>query len=91
MNRQRLIEGGREPHRRKACTASGCDLISCGSTDAGFENVKLRRITTTLVYADANEACDAVFVAGPVALAWSRFSDEVRARARACYLESIDP
>lgn len=67
------------------------DMLTRSCTDAGFENVKHRRITTTLVYADANEACDAVFVAGPVALAWSRFSDEVRARARACYLESIDP
>jgi hypothetical protein len=26
-----------------------------------------------------------------VALAWSRFDDEVRARARARYLEAIDP
>jgi ubiquinone/menaquinone biosynthesis C-methylase UbiE len=66
------------------------DTLTRSCTDAGFENVKHRRITTTLVYADANEACDAVFVAGPVALAWSRFNNEVRARARACYLESID-
>jgi SAM-dependent methyltransferase len=32
-----------------------------------------RRITTTLTFANANEACDAAFVGGPVALAWSRF------------------
>ena len=59
-------------------------------TEAAFEDVKHRRLTTSLVYADSNEACDAVFVAGPVALAWSRFDDEVRARARARYLEAID-
>ena len=59
--------------------------------EAGFADVKHRRITTTLVYADSSEACDAVFVAGPVALAWSRFNDEVRARARARYLEAIEP
>jgi ubiquinone/menaquinone biosynthesis C-methylase UbiE len=58
---------------------------------AAFDDIKLRRITTTLVYADADAACDAVFVAGPVALAWSRFNDEVRARARDRYLQSIDP
>jgi ubiquinone/menaquinone biosynthesis C-methylase UbiE len=67
------------------------DALARLCTDAAFENVKHRRITTTLVYADSDEACDAVFVAGPVALAWSRFDDEVRARARARYLEAIDP
>jgi ubiquinone/menaquinone biosynthesis C-methylase UbiE len=65
------------------------DVLARLCTDAAFENVKHRRITTTLVYADPDEACDAVFVAGPVALAWSRFDDEVRARARALYLEAI--
>jgi len=67
------------------------DMLARSCIDAGFEDVEHRRITTTLVYADASEACAAVFVAGPVALAWSRFNDEVRARARARYLESIDP
>jgi hypothetical protein len=38
---------------------------------------------------DANEACDAAFVGGPVALAWSRFSEEVRARVRTAYVNSI--
>jgi ubiquinone/menaquinone biosynthesis C-methylase UbiE len=67
------------------------DALARLCTDASFENIKHHRITTTLVYADSNEACDAVFVAGPVALAWSRFDDEVRARARARYLEAIEP
>jgi ubiquinone/menaquinone biosynthesis C-methylase UbiE len=58
---------------------------------AGFENVRLRRIATTLTFADANEACDAALVGGPVALAWSRFDGEARARARASYMESIAP
>ena len=65
------------------------DTLARCCSDAAFEGVKHRRITTTLVYADADEACEAVFVAGPVALAWSRFDDEVRARARARYLEAI--
>jgi ubiquinone/menaquinone biosynthesis C-methylase UbiE len=49
------------------------------------------RIDATLFYADGVEACDAAFVGGPVAMAWSRFGDDVRARARTRYLESIAP
>jgi hypothetical protein len=49
------------------------------------------RIDATLAYSDGDEACDAAFVGGPVAMAWSRFGDDVRARARERYLESIAP
>jgi ubiquinone/menaquinone biosynthesis C-methylase UbiE len=66
------------------------DTLANLCVDARFENVRLRRITTTLTFADANEACDAAFIGGPVALAWSRFNDEVRARVRAHYLGAID-
>ena len=55
-----------------------------------FEAVQQRRIAATLTYADANQACNAAFVAGPVALAWSRFNAEVRARVRTRYLDSIE-
>jgi ubiquinone/menaquinone biosynthesis C-methylase UbiE len=58
---------------------------------AKLQNVELRRIETTLVYASADEACSAAFVGGPVALAWSRFDGPVRARVRARYLEAIAP
>jgi hypothetical protein len=58
--------------------------------DAKLEDVRHRRITTTLSFIDDDEACDAVFVGGPVALAWSRFNDEVRARVRARYLRAIE-
>lgn len=50
--------------------------------------------TTTLAqplrYGSADEACDAMFAAGPAALAWSHFDDETRARVRARYLAAID-
>jgi len=59
--------------------------------DAMFEDVKHRRIAATLTFSGADEACDAAFVGGPVALAWSRFDDEVRARVRARYLDAIEP
>lgn len=59
--------------------------------NAKFEEVRHRRITAPITFADADDACDAAFVAGPVALAWSRFNDEVRARVRARYLNAIEP
>ena len=58
--------------------------------DAGFDAVDEHRIAATLVYADADDACNAAFAAGPVALAWSRFDDHVRARVRARYLAAIE-
>ena len=59
----------------------------CG--DEGLVQVELRRIATTLVYDDGDEACDAAFVGGPVALAWSRFDAATRERVRANYLAAI--
>jgi ubiquinone/menaquinone biosynthesis C-methylase UbiE len=56
-----------------------------------FATIEQRRIATTLIYADANEACNAALVGGPVALAWSHFNAEVRARVRNRYLDSIEP
>ena len=50
-----------------------------------------QRIGAPLVYRTAEEACDAAFVAGPVALAWSRFDAATRERARRRYIESIAP
>lgn len=58
-------------------------------TEIGFERVASRRIASTLRYADADQACDAAFVGGPVALAWSRFDGAARRRVRARYAESI--
>jgi ubiquinone/menaquinone biosynthesis C-methylase UbiE len=59
--------------------------------DAGFGDVTEHRLTTTLAYADAGQACDAAFVGGPVALAWARFDEVVRERVRRRYLEAIAP
>ena len=69
------------------------DSLARACADAGFEAASIRqcRIESSLVYANADEACDAAFVAGPVALAWSRFDAEMRARVRARYVEAIAP
>lgn len=61
----------------------------CG--DAGFTVLAQRRMRTTLDYADADAACRAAFVGGPVALAWSRFSDAARRRVCARYVEALAP
>jgi len=66
------------------------DALAALCANAKLDHVRQRRISTTLTFADANEACDAVFVGGPVALAWSRFDDEVRVRVRARYLGAIE-
>lgn len=60
-------------------------------TDAGFEAIDERRLDATLDYGDADEACGAAFIGGPVALAWSRFGEDVRSRVCHSYLEAIEP
>ncbi len=67
------------------------DALASLCRDSGFENVHQERIATILKYGDAGEACDAVFIGGPVALAWSRFDPDVRARVRARYQHAIEP
>jgi ubiquinone/menaquinone biosynthesis C-methylase UbiE len=60
-------------------------------TAAGFATVVETRLDAPLVYADAEAACRAAFIGGPVALAWSRFDPEVRARVRERYVQAIAP
>jgi hypothetical protein len=67
------------------------DALRLAFSSAGFKDISLRRLQTTLLYADATEACAAAFVGGPVALAYSRFSDAVKAMAHDDYLRSIEP
>jgi hypothetical protein len=66
------------------------DTLARLCADAHFEDIRHCRITATLTFVDANQACDAAFIGGPVALAWSRFHDEVRDRVRARYLSAIE-
>jgi len=58
---------------------------------AGLVNVQLSHPPTTIHYADADAACDAAFLSGPVALAYSRFDESTRDSVRADYLASIEP
>ena len=56
---------------------------------SGFKNITVERINTILDYSSGEEACGAAFLGGPVALAYSKFSDEVRREAYKEYIESI--
>ena len=67
------------------------DALARACDKSGFAVVVPRRIPTTLAYSDAEQACDAAFVGGPVALAWSRFDAATRSRARDRYLTAIEP
>ena len=58
---------------------------------AGLVAVDERRIRCELVYADDAAALEAVFLGGPVALAYSRFDAESKASASDEYLASIAP
>ena len=66
------------------------DALARVCVDAGLAQIRQQRPATTLAYADGDAACRAAFVGGPVALAWSRFAQEVRDRARARYLDSLE-
>jgi ubiquinone/menaquinone biosynthesis C-methylase UbiE len=65
------------------------DTLAHVCADAQFAAIGLHRMATTLDYANADEACSAAFVGGPVSLAWSRFDNVVRARVCARYVEAI--
>ena len=58
---------------------------------AGFEQVHSERISTSLDYLSDDEACGAAFEGGPVALAYNKFTAEVKLQARSEYIQSINP
>ena len=63
--------------------------LALACREAGFERVESHRVEATIDFAGDDEACDAAFRAGAIALAWSRQGDAERARIRARYLEAI--
>ena len=66
------------------------DTLAWTLEHAGFSGVHAERITATLRYESAEDACGAAFAGGPVALAYSRFDEATRDSAHAEYLASID-
>jgi ubiquinone/menaquinone biosynthesis C-methylase UbiE len=65
------------------------DTLACTIAAAGFVDVSLERLSTTLAYPSAEAALAAVFRGGPVALAYSRFDAVTREAVHAEYLNSI--
>jgi ubiquinone/menaquinone biosynthesis C-methylase UbiE len=55
----------------------------------GFTNISVEKINTVLNYSSGEEACGAAFLGGPVALAFSKFSDDVKKEVYKEYIESI--
>ncbi|MFI5186812.1 MAG: class I SAM-dependent methyltransferase [Chitinophagales bacterium] len=56
---------------------------------AGFSDVIFERLNTYLNYDSDDDACGAAFAGGPVALAYHKFSEQVKNEAHAEYLSSI--
>lgn len=57
---------------------------------AGFTDVKINKIQTTLEYDSDETACAAAFEGGPVALAYFKFPETVQKEVRDEYLASIE-
>jgi len=68
---------------------TGDTLAHCFS-EAGFADVRLKRLQVELYYASEDEALRAAFRGGPVALAYSRFDDATKQAVHREYLESIE-
>jgi ubiquinone/menaquinone biosynthesis C-methylase UbiE len=65
------------------------DMLARSFAAAGFAEIRLERLATTLHYASPEDALGAVFRGGPVALAYSRFDEATRRAVNAEYLDSI--
>lgn len=59
--------------------------------NAGFKNITLEKITTKLNYSSAEEACEASFLGGPVAMAYARFDVKTKKEVQLEYIKSIEP
>lgn len=68
----------------------GGTALSDALRQAGLSELRDRRLRTWLSYDGARSACDAAFIGGPVALAYSRFDRRTREAVQAEYLSSID-
>ena len=56
----------------------------------GFSNIKVESLNTMLDYSTGEDACGAAFLGGPVALAYNKFSEEIKSEVQKEYLASIE-
>jgi ubiquinone/menaquinone biosynthesis C-methylase UbiE len=57
--------------------------------NAGFSNIEEKRLSCTIHFSSDGDASDAMFIGGPVALAWKHFDENTRTSARQEYLSSL--
>ena len=67
------------------------DNLARSCAAAGLAVTHSQRRNDALWHASEDAACEAALAGGPVALAWSRFNADTRARVRANYLDAIAP
>lgn len=65
------------------------EILKLNFASAGFGEIIVQRIDTILSYKNSNEALGAAFDGGPVALAYHKFSDEIKKKVHNDYLNSI--
>ena len=66
------------------------DQLRLSFQAAGFSKIKSEQISTLLYYTSEEEAIGAAFAGGPVALAYNKFTENVKKEAHAEYLASIE-
>jgi SAM-dependent methyltransferase len=67
------------------------DTLCHGLEAARLKDVSIERLPMTLRFSNAKEACDAMFLGGPVALAYAHFDKATRAAVCADYLRCVEP
>jgi ubiquinone/menaquinone biosynthesis C-methylase UbiE len=67
------------------------DSLRMAMESAGFSDIHVDRLRTSLNYESAGDAIGAAFAGGPVALAYAHFDDDTREEAHAEYLRTIQP
>jgi ubiquinone/menaquinone biosynthesis C-methylase UbiE len=65
------------------------DMLQRNFDAAGFSNVLSEKMNVVLEYDSDKDACGAAFAGGPVALAYNKFSEEVKEEVHKEYLDSI--
>jgi SAM-dependent methyltransferase len=66
------------------------NALSYAFERAGFTDIHDERMEVTLTWDSGEEMLGAFFAGGPVALAYSKFSDEVREQVHGEFLESVE-
>jgi len=67
------------------------EILKYPFENSGFIDISIHKIETKLIYSSAEEACDASFLGGPVAMAYSKFDEKTKKEARIEYINSIEP